>query len=91
VLGVRPPRLQNIDDKDTWKATKNMLWHERLDQYVTDLRKNKVFPVEVYTEKFQQIVRQEEERIKAEQKKSETTPLTEQKLPGKSGAKKASQ
>jgi parvulin-like peptidyl-prolyl isomerase len=91
VLGVRPPRLQNIDDKDTWKTTKNMLWHERRDRYVTDLRKNNVFPVEVYTEKFQQIVRQEEERIKADQKKSEATPLTEQKLPGKSGAKKVSQ
>ena len=88
VLGVRPPRLQNIDDKDTFKTTKNMLWHERRDRYVTDLRKNNVFPVEVYTDKFQQIVRQEEERIKAQQKEeSKATPLTEQKLPGKSGAK----
>jgi parvulin-like peptidyl-prolyl isomerase len=86
VLEVRPPWLQNIDDKDTWKTTKNMLWREKFDQYVTDLRKNNVFPVEVYTEKFEKIVRQEEEKIKAK-KKSEATPLTEQKLPGKSGAK----
>jgi parvulin-like peptidyl-prolyl isomerase len=86
VMGVRPPRLQNIDDKDTWKTTKNMLWRERRDRYVADLRTKNVFPVEVYTERFQQIVRQEEERIKANQKKSESTSLTEQKLPGKSGA-----
>jgi parvulin-like peptidyl-prolyl isomerase len=91
VMGVRPPRLQNIDDKDTWKTTKNMLWRERRDRYVADLRTKNVFPVEVYTEKFQQIVRQEEEKIKANQKKSEATPLTEQKLPGKSGANQVSQ
>jgi len=85
VLGVRPPRLQNIDDKDTWRTTKNMLWRERRDRYVTELRTNHVFPVEVYTEKFQQIVRQEEERIETDRKKSQSTPLTAQKLPGKSG------
>ena len=91
VMGVREPRLQNIEDKDTWKTTKNMLWRERRDRYVADLRTKNVFPVEVYTERFQQIVRQEEEKIKANQKKSELTPLTEQKLPGKSGANQVSQ
>lgn len=86
VLGVRDPRLQNIDDQDTRKTTKNRLWRERRDRYVADLRTKNVFPVEVYTQRFQQIVRQEEERIKVSQKKSESTSLTEQKLPGKSGA-----
>lgn len=85
VLGVREPRLQNLDDKDTFKTTKNMLWRERRDQYVTDLRMKNVFPVEVYTEKFQQIVRQEEEKIKANRNKSEATPVSAQKLPGKRG------
>jgi parvulin-like peptidyl-prolyl isomerase len=91
VLGIREARLQNIDDKDTWKTTKNMLWRERRDRYVADLRTKNVFPVEVYTERFQQIVRQEEERIEAGRKKSESTSLTEQKLPGKSGANQVSQ
>jgi peptidyl-prolyl cis-trans isomerase C len=91
VLGVRNAGLQNIDEKDTQKATKNMLWHERFEQYVANLRTQNIFPVEVYTEKFQQIVRQEEEKIKANQKKPEATPLTEQKLPGKSGANQVSQ
>ena len=84
VLEMRNARLQNIDDKDTRQATRNMLLRERRDQYVTDLRKKNVFPVEVYTEKFQQIVRQEEEKLKADQKKSEAAPVTSQKLPGKS-------
>ncbi len=91
VLGVRDPRLQNIDDKDTWMTTKNMLWRERRDRYVTDLRTKNVFPVEVYTERFQQIVRQEDEKIKANQKKSEATLLTTQKLPGMNGANQVKQ
>lgn len=86
VLGVRDPRLQNIGDKDTWKTTKNMLWRDRRDRYVADLRTKKLFPVEVYAERFQQIVQQEGERIKADQQRSESTSLTEQKLPGRSGA-----
>ena len=86
VVGVRDARLQNIDDKDTWTTTRNMLWRERRDRYVADLRIKKVFPVEVYTEKFQQIVRQEEDRIRAGQAKPELTSLTRQKLPGKSRA-----
>ena len=85
VLDVRSPRLQSINDKETWKTTKNMLWRERRDGYVTALRTKNVFPVEVYTEKFQQIVGQEAETIKANQKKSEAISLTEQKLPEKSG------
>ncbi len=91
VLGIRPPRMQNIDDKDTWKATKDMLWRERRDRYVTELRTQHVFPVEVYTERFQQIVRREQERIEADRKKSESTPLTAQTLPGKSGVKAVTQ
>ena len=91
VLGVRPARRQNIDDKDTWKATKDMLWHERRDKYVADLRIKHVFPVKVYTKKFQQIVRREEERVEAERKKSDATPLTSQKLPEKSGTKQVVQ
>jgi len=91
VLGTRSARLQNIDDKDTWKTTKNMLWRERRDRYVTQLRTNKVFPVEVYTERFQQIVRQEEARIEADRKKSAAVSLTAQKLPGKSGVNPISQ
>jgi parvulin-like peptidyl-prolyl isomerase len=91
VTGIREPRFQKIDDKDTWKTTKNMLWRERRDHYVADLRTKNVFPVEVYTDRFQQIVRQEEEKIRANRKKSESTPLTAQKLPGKSGVNQVSQ
>jgi parvulin-like peptidyl-prolyl isomerase len=91
VTGIREPRFQKIDDKDTWKTTKNMLWRERRDHYVADLRTKNVFPVEVYADRFQQIVRQEEEKIRANRKKSESTPLTAQKLPGKSGVNQVSQ
>jgi ribose 5-phosphate isomerase len=90
VLGVRSARLQNIDDKETRKTAKNMLWRERRDKYVSELRVKNVFPVEVYTERFQQLVQQEEDKIKATPK-SEATSLTAQKLPGKSGANLISQ
>lgn len=91
VLGVREPRLQNIDDKETWKATRNMLWRERRDQYVTDLRTQHVFPVEVYTKKFQQLVQEEQERVEADRKRSDLPTLTAQKLPGKKGVRQVSQ
>ncbi len=90
VLGVRSARLQNIDDKETQKTTKNMFWRERRDKYVSELRVKNVFPVEVYTERFQQLVQQEEDKIKATPK-SEATSLTAQRLPGKSGANLISQ
>lgn len=91
VLGIREARLQNIDDKQTWKTARNMLWHERLNQYVIGLRTKNVFPVEVNTERFQQLALQEQERIKAEKMKSELTPVTAQKLPGKRDANLISQ
>ncbi len=91
VLEIRDARLQNIDDKETWKTTKNMLWREKRDQYVTALRTKKVFPVEVDTERFQQLVQQEEERLKDKQMKSDGTSLTAQKISGKSDADLISQ
>ena len=81
VLAVRDARLQSVDDKDTWTATRNMLWRERRDRYVADLRIKHVFPVTVYTERFQRIVRQEEQGIKASPAKLQATSLTAQKLP----------
>jgi len=85
VLEVRSARLQNIDDPDTWKATRNMLVREREEQYVANLRKQHIFPVEVNQEAFERIVRQEEEKIKANRKKSEKTPPPAQEPAGKSG------
>ncbi len=82
VLAVREARLQSIDAKDTWNTTRNMLWRERRDRYVRDLRIKKVFPVHVYTDTFQRIVREEEERIRADRTKPELTSLTRQALPG---------
>ncbi len=87
VLEVRKARLQNIADKDTLKATRNMILREKFDQYVVNLRTQKVFPVEVYNKTFERLVLQEEEKIKAAREKSEKTPPPAQKLPGKSGIK----
>lgn len=87
VLEVRNARLQNIDDKDTWKAVRNMLLHERLDQYVVNLRTQNIFPVEVYKKTFEQLVRQEQDKIDVKRKKLEKTSAPAQEPAGKSGIK----
>jgi hypothetical protein len=89
VLEIRKARLQNIDDKDTLDATRNMLWKERINKYVVSLRTQKVFPVEVYQDTLERIVQQEDEKIKAAREKTEKNPSPVQQLPGmKSGSKK---
>ena len=87
VLGVRDARLQNIDEKDTRKATRNMLLHEKFDQHVVNLRTQNIFPVEVYKQTFERLVRQEQDKIDAKRKKLEKTSAPAQEPAGKSGIK----
>ncbi len=86
-LEIRNARFQNIDDPDTWKRTRSMLVGEREQQYVVNLRTQHVFQVEVFTDTFQRIVRQEEEKIKAKRKNLEEASLPAQEPAGKSGIK----
>jgi len=84
VLETRDAKLQNIDDQDTRRLTRNLLLQERQNQYVVDLRKKNLFPVKVYTETFQRIVRNEAERIEAKRKKTEKTSAPVKQSVGKS-------
>lgn len=88
VLEARDAKYQNIKDKDTWERAKNMLLREKQDAYVVNLRKN-VFPVEIYADVFQRIVRKEEEKINANRKKLEKTSSPAQERAGKSDVKKS--
>ena len=85
VLEAREARYQNIKDKDTWQRAKNMLLQGRYNDYVTELRKN-VFPVVVYNDVFERIVRQEQKKIDAERKKSEKPALPAAERAGRNRA-----
>lgn len=71
VLDTRNARFQNIKDDETQKLTRNLLLHGRQDEYVVGLRKKNVFPVAVYSDTFQRIVRKEADNIEAKRKKAE--------------------
>ena len=88
VLEARDAKYQDIKDKDTWQKARNMMLREKQDEYVVNLRKN-VFPVEVYSDVLQRIVRQEEEKINANRKKLEKTSLPAQEHTGKGDVKKS--
>jgi hypothetical protein len=88
VLEARDAQYQDIKDKDTWQRVRNMMLREKQDEYVVNLRKN-VFAVEVYNDVLRRIVRQEEEKINANRKKSEKTSLPEQESNGKGDVKKS--
>lgn len=69
VLDVRDAQYRDIDDKSTWNKTRRMLIHEKLGQYVTNLRKND-YPVEVYEDVFDRIAQDEVNRMSATKKKA---------------------
>ncbi len=58
---VREGKYQSINDRETRKRARNMLMREKRDEYVANLRKN-VFPVQVYDDVIQRIVKQEAKR-----------------------------
>jgi hypothetical protein len=87
VLDIRKAALQDINDKNTMKTTRNMLWNEKFNQYVVSLRAQQVFPVEVYRDTFEKIIQQEDEKIKAARATSEPTLPSIQQLQKESGTK----
>lgn len=87
VLEAREAQYQDIRDKATRERTRDMLLQEKYDDYVTGLRKN-VFPVVVYNDVLQRIIREEQQKIDAKQtKKAEKTSSPALKSGEKSGAK----
>ncbi|MGE5240379.1 MAG: peptidylprolyl isomerase [Bacteroidota bacterium] len=71
VLDSRNARFNDIKSDETQKLVRNLLMHERQNEYVTGLRTNNVFPVKVYQETFQRIVRREAEKMEAKRKKAD--------------------
>jgi len=67
VLEARDAMYQDIEDKATWKRTRRMLIHEKLDDYVAGLRKNE-FPVDLYEDVLNRIMQAEVDRIAAQKK-----------------------
>jgi len=61
---------QDIEDKTTWKKTRRMLIHKKLDNYVEGLRKNE-FPVEIRQDVINRIMQAEVDRIAAHKKAQE--------------------
>ena len=68
VLEIRDAVHTDISEPETRRKTRRMLVHERLDDYVVNLRKN-VYPVEVYNDVFNRIVEEEVEKLKARREK----------------------
>lgn len=73
VLDKRDARYHDIKDRETQAQARNLLMHERQNQYVVDLREKKIFPVEVYADKFQRLVDKEAGKIAAKRNKAEKT------------------
>jgi peptidyl-prolyl cis-trans isomerase C len=67
VLDARDAMYQDINDKATWKKTRRMLMHEKMDNYVAGLRKNE-FPVVVYQDVINRIMQAEVDRMAAKKK-----------------------
>ncbi len=70
VLDVRDAMYQDIEDKTTWKKTRRMLIHKKLDNYVEGLRKNE-FPVEIRQDVINRIMQAEVDRIASRKKAQE--------------------
>lgn len=68
VLDVREGQFEDIEDRETWKQARRLLVQEKLNRYVTDLRKT-TFPVEVYDDVFSRLTQQEADALKASQQK----------------------
>ncbi len=69
VLDTRDALYQDINDKATWKRTRRMLIHEKLDHYTADLRK-KEFKVVVYQDRLQRLLQDEADRVQREKERA---------------------
>ena len=77
VQDVRAAQLDDLTQEQTRKTTRRRYIHEKLDEYVVNLRKNE-FPVVVYEERLVQLEQQEADMVKtlaekAQQPGSETS------------------
>lgn len=71
VVDSRSARFNDFKSEETHKLVRNLMMHERQNEYVTALRTKNVFPVKVYSETFQRIVRKEADKMEAKRKKTE--------------------
>jgi parvulin-like peptidyl-prolyl isomerase len=80
VQDVRDAQNMDFDTPQTRKLTRRKYVHEKLDEYVVDLRKNR-FPVEVYEDTLIRLAQQEADMVKAMAAKShEPGSVTEQRV-----------
>jgi parvulin-like peptidyl-prolyl isomerase len=63
VQDVREAKFDVFEDQATRKLTRRKYIHDKLDEYVVNLRKNE-FPVEVYEDRLIQLAQQEADMVK---------------------------
>ena len=71
VLDVQKGQYEDIDDRATWVKTRRLMMHDRENEYVTGLRKEK-YPVTVYDDVFSRLTQQEVDAVKAKQEKQQS-------------------
>jgi parvulin-like peptidyl-prolyl isomerase len=71
VLEIQPAQYTDIDDVQTHKLTRRRMMHERLDQYVVELRRN-AFTVEVFQDRLARLYTEEAAWIAGLEKKAQS-------------------
>lgn len=79
VLDVRGAQYESLDDPGARKVSRRMLVHEKLNDYVVDLRKN-AFPIEVYADRINAYDQAEAVWMAAKLEKAATTGEGDKKL-----------
>ncbi len=79
VLDVRGSQYESLDEPGARKLTRRMMVHEKLNDYVIDLRKN-AFPVEVYADRINAYARAEATWMAAKLEKAAGSGEGEAKL-----------
>jgi len=80
VLDVADAKFDNFDDAQTRKLTRRRYIHDKLDQYVMDLRKND-FTVEVYEDNIVRLAQKEADMVaRLMEQATEPGSRTEQRL-----------
>lgn len=80
VLDVRDPQYENFDDPATHSYLRRKYIHDKLDQYVVALRRDR-FPVEVYEDKLIRLAQQEADLVGSLAARSvDPTSVTQQRV-----------
>jgi parvulin-like peptidyl-prolyl isomerase len=80
VQDVREAKFDNLQDPPTRARARRTYIHDKLDEYVVELRKNE-FPVEVYEDKLIELAQQEADMVKQlAEKASEPGSVTQERL-----------